>query len=111
MTDITGAAATGRIRAAAAIERATIEELFAGQIVDEAVMAFDRGSKQRAGAAGAAARGTAAGRGAGGDRRCRRRRLGHWRRASRGSGSAQLPWTKEQQALRERACVSARRNG
>lgn len=101
VTDITGAAATGRIRAAAAIERATIEELFAGDIVDEVVMAFDRGSRsvrarrvQRLGAlrldeapvaiadlqqaAAALAEGIA------------------------GLGLSLLPWSNEQQALRER---------
>jgi len=102
VADVTGAAATGRIRSAAAIERTTIEELFAGQIVDETVMAFDRGSKsvrarrvRRLGAlrldeapvaiadAEAAARALAEG--------------------IAGLGIGQLPWTKEQKALRERA--------
>jgi ATP-dependent helicase HrpB len=41
ITDITGTGANGRIRAAAAIDRATIEELFAGDIVTETAMAFD----------------------------------------------------------------------
>ena len=102
VTDITGAAATGRIRAAAAIERATIEELFADEIVDEVAMAFDRGSRSV---------------------RARRvRRLGALRldeapvaiadpeaaaealaEGIAGLGVAVLPWTKEQQALRERA--------
>lgn len=102
VTDITGAAATGRIRAAAAIERATIEELFAGEIVDEVAMAFDRTSRSV---------------------RARRvRRLGALRLdeapvaiadpqkaaealaegiAALGVGA--LPWTREQRALRERA--------
>lgn len=102
VTDITGAAATGRVRAAAAIERATIEELFAGDIVDEVTMAFDRSSRSV---------------------RARRvRRLGALRLdeapvaiadpqqaaealaagiAKIGIGA--LPWTKEQKALRERA--------
>ncbi|OEO32990.1 ATP-dependent helicase HrpB [Devosia insulae DS-56] len=101
VTDITGAAATGRIRAAAAIERATIEELFAGEIVDEATMAFDRGSRSV---------------------RARRvRRLGALRldeapvaiadaasaaqalaEGIAGLGVGVLPWSKEQQALRAR---------
>ena len=102
VTDITGAAATGRIRAAAAIERATIEELFADEIVDEVAMAFDRASRSV---------------------RARRvRRLGALRLdeapvaiadpqkaaealaegiAALGVGA--LPWTREQRALRERA--------
>ena len=102
VTDVTGAAASGRIRTAARIERETIEELFATQIVDEVAMAFDRAWRsvrarrvRRLGAlrldeapvaiadAEAAARALAAGI------------------ADLGSGV--LPWTKEQKALRERA--------
>lgn len=102
VTDITGAAATGRIRAAAAIERATIEELFAGDIVDEVAMAFDRGSRSV--------------------RARRLRRLGALRldeapvaiadlqqaaaalaEGIAGLGVSLLPFTKEQQALRARA--------
>ncbi|WP_423069154.1 ATP-dependent helicase HrpB [Devosia sp. CN2-171] len=102
VADVTGAAATGRIRAAVAITRATIEELFASQIVDETVMAFDRSVKgvrarrvRRLGAlrldeapvaiadAGAAAQALAEG--------------------IAGLGIGPLPWTKEQKALRERA--------
>ena len=41
VTDITGAAATGRIRAAAAIDRADIEVLFAHRIVENTTLAFD----------------------------------------------------------------------
>lgn len=102
VTDITGAAASGRIRAAAAIERTTIEELFAGEIVDEVTMAFDRGSRSV---------------------RARRvRRLGALRldeapvaiadaekaaevlaEGVAGLGVGVLPWTREQQALRARA--------
>ncbi len=102
VTDITGAAATGRIRAAAAIERATIEELFADEIVDEVAMAFDRASRSV---------------------RARRvRRLGALRldeapvavadpqlaakalaEGIAGLGVGVLPWTKEQKALLARA--------
>jgi len=102
VTDITGAAASGRIRAAARIDRETIETLFAGQIVDEVAMSFDRASRSV---------------------RARRvRRLGALRldeapvavadaeAAARAlaSGIAELgidalPWTKEQKALRARA--------
>ena len=98
VADITGAAATGRIRAAAAIERAVIEELFASQIVEETAMAFDRASRSV---------------------RARRvRRLGALRlddapvkiadpeqaaavlaEGIAELGIAELPWTKEQQAL------------
>ncbi len=39
--EITGAAATGRIRAAAAIDRETIEELFANQIASEVALGFE----------------------------------------------------------------------
>jgi ATP-dependent helicase HrpB len=41
VADITGAAATGRIRAAASIARETIEELFADRIVEETSVTFD----------------------------------------------------------------------
>jgi ATP-dependent helicase HrpB len=102
VTDVTGAAASGRIRAAARISRETIEELFAGQIVDEVAVAFDRASRSV---------------------RARRvRRLGALRldeapvavsdpeAAARALaegiaelGIGVLPWTKEQKALRERA--------
>ncbi len=44
VTDITGAAASGKIRAAAAIDRPTIELLFASHITDETVLAFDEPS-------------------------------------------------------------------
>jgi ATP-dependent helicase HrpB len=102
VTDVTGAAASGRIRAAARIARETIEELFAGQIVDEVVSGFDRASRSV---------------------RARRvRRLGALRLdeapvavadaeaaawalaegiAELGIGA--LPWSREQKALRERA--------
>ena len=102
VTDITGAAATGRIRAAAAIDRATIEELFAAEIVDEVTMAFDRTTRSV---------------------RARRvRRLGALRldevpvaiadpskaAEALAAGMAELgvgllPWTREQAALRARA--------
>ncbi len=102
VTDITGAAASGRIRAAARIDRETIEELFSAQIVDEVAMSFDRASRSV---------------------RARRvRRLGALRldeapvAISDAEAAAQalakgiadlgigaLPWTKEQKALRERA--------
>jgi len=45
VTDVTGSAANGRIRAAAAIDLDTIEELFAGRIVTETTLAFDSGSR------------------------------------------------------------------
>jgi ATP-dependent helicase HrpB len=41
VTDITGSAASGRIRAAAAISREAIEELFATRITDETSLAYD----------------------------------------------------------------------
>ena len=43
--DVTGTAANGRIRAAAAIDLATIEELFAERIVTETQMVFDAASR------------------------------------------------------------------
>lgn len=44
VTDITGTAANGRIRAAARIDRETIDELFANRIVSETILTFDRAS-------------------------------------------------------------------
>jgi ATP-dependent helicase HrpB len=45
VTDVTGSAANGRIRAAAAIDLATIEELFADRIRTETAIAFDPASR------------------------------------------------------------------
>src|SRR5690606_34910059 len=45
VSDVTGSAANGRIRAAAEIDRATIEELFAERISDEETLTFDAGAK------------------------------------------------------------------
>jgi ATP-dependent helicase HrpB len=107
VTDITGSAAGGRIRAAAAIDRSTIEALFARDIVTETDLAFDRAARAV---------------------RARRvRRLGALRlgddpapvdypeRAARllaagiaGTGIAELPWSREQSALRARATYLAR---
>ncbi|MFC0011614.1 ATP-dependent helicase HrpB [Devosia nitrariae] len=42
VTDVTGTATSGRIRAAARIDRETIEDLFADRIVDETILTFDR---------------------------------------------------------------------
>jgi ATP-dependent helicase HrpB len=102
VTDVTGAAATGRIRGAAAIDEATIIELFAGEIENETVLSFDRAAMAV--------------------RARRQRRLGALmlsddtapvediERAAellaRGVGEAgvgKLPWSKEQLALRERS--------
>ncbi|KKB12806.1 ATP-dependent helicase [Devosia geojensis] len=102
VTDITGTAANGRIRAAARIDRETIQDLFASHIEEETTLAFDRPS---------------------GSVRARRvRRLGALRLeevaaaiddpdaasealaagiAERGIGK--LPWTRDQLALRSRA--------
>ena len=44
VTDITGAAANGRIRAAAALDRTDLETLFAHRIVTEEVLGFDAAS-------------------------------------------------------------------
>jgi ATP-dependent helicase HrpB len=102
VADLTGGAATGRIRAAAAIDRATIEELFAGEIAEETATEYDKASRSL---------------------RARRvRRLGALRlgdhpapveaseAAARilaegvlAAGSGPLPWTREQTALRARA--------
>ncbi len=45
VTDITGTAGNGRIRAAAAIDRAEIEALFGDLIVGETMLAFDPGAR------------------------------------------------------------------
>lgn len=45
VTDVTGSAANGRIRAAAEISRTEIEALFSNQIIDETAMAFDPASR------------------------------------------------------------------
>lgn len=102
VTDVTGTAANGRIRAAATIDRQTIEELFAGHIEDETVLAFDRASRSvRA-------------------RQLRKlgalrlgddpvavddpERVAHVLAAGIAElGVAALPWSKEQNALRARA--------
>src|SRR5690606_30292392 len=44
VTDMTGTAATGRIRAAAALDRADLETHFASSIAGETVLAFDEPS-------------------------------------------------------------------
>ena len=101
VTDITGSAATGRIRGAAAIERADIEDIFRDQIVEETTWAFDAPSR--------------------GVRGRKLRRLGELRlteapcpvtdfdaaavllaKGIAEIGLAVLPWTKEQLALRGR---------
>jgi len=102
VTDITGAAATGRIRAAAMLDRADLETLFAGRITEETVLAFDEAS--------------------GSVRARRMRRLGALRladepvpvddpeaaarllaEAAARRGIDLLPWSREQKAWRARA--------
>src|SRR5690606_31013237 len=102
VTDLTGSAANGRIRAAAAIDRGTIEELFAKQIREETARAF----------VGSTASVRA--------RRVRRLgalRLGHvaapvgddlevaamLTAGLAATGLERLPWTREQLALRARS--------
>jgi len=102
VTDVTGNAANGRIRAAARVERETIDELFAAHIAEETSLAFDKPS---------------------GSVRARRlRRFGALRLDETTSaigdldaaveilaaglaerGIDKLPWSKEQFALRARA--------
>ena len=102
VAELTGAAATGRIRAAAPIGRDEIEELFGAQIVEDVALTFERGSKSV---------------------RARRvRRLGSLRldeapmavpdpvaaagllaRGIAETGLGQLPWSREQLALRARS--------
>ena len=102
VTDVTGAAASGRIRGAAAIDEATILELFGDAIEAETVLNFDKPAMAV--------------------RARRQRRLGALmlgndtvpvddpERAAQllaqgiaATGVARLPWSKDQQALRERA--------
>ena len=110
VTDITGSAASGRIRAAAAIDRATIEDLFAAHIVEETMMAFDKATRNL--------------------RARRLKRLGALRLEESPvpiddiakaaellaagiaeTGIAALPWTKEQKGLRARATYLHRQLG
>ncbi|WP_375452760.1 ATP-dependent helicase HrpB [uncultured Devosia sp.] len=106
VTDITGAAATGRIRAATAIDRAAIEALFARRIADETSLVFDQPSASV---------------------RARKiRRLGALRlaeepvtvedlpaaaallaTAAAKNGIDTLPWSRDQRALRARATFLA----
>lgn len=99
IADITGSAANGRIRAAAAIDRATIEALFADHITAETATRFDTGSKSV--------------------RARRLKKLGALKLADDPVGIddpagaanllaanadiAALPWSKEQKALRARS--------
>jgi ATP-dependent helicase HrpB len=105
--EVTGTAANGRIRSAAAISREEIEAEFAAHIVKEETLAFDRGSRSV---------------------RARRvRRLGEVRLADApapvadleaaarllaegiaGIGLDALPWSREQVGLRARASYLAR---
>ncbi|RUT34402.1 ATP-dependent helicase HrpB [Arsenicitalea aurantiaca] len=102
VADITGSAGAGRIRAAARIERTTIETLFSGQIIETESVAFDEAGRSL--------------------RARKRRQLGALLLDDRtapvppgpeaaqclaagiaGIGISTLPWTKEQKVLRARA--------
>jgi ATP-dependent helicase HrpB len=102
VTDLTGAAATARIRAAAALERADLEALFADKITTETTLGFDEASASI--------------------RARRTRRLGALRladepvpvddpeaaaallaEAAARRGVDALPWSREQKAWRARA--------
>jgi ATP-dependent helicase HrpB len=102
VTDVTGAAATGRIRGAAAIDEATIVELFGDDIVSETILNFDKSAMAV--------------------RARRQRRLGALKLSddtapvedldraavllAQGvaeAGIGKLPWSKDQLALRDRA--------
>ncbi|MGN6487838.1 MAG: ATP-dependent helicase HrpB, partial [Devosia sp.] len=102
VTDVKGAAASGRIRAAARIDRETIEELFAGEIVEEVAMAFDRAARavrarrvRRLGALRLDEAPVAVG-----DPEAAARALAE---GIAELGIGLLPWSREQQALRQRA--------
>jgi ATP-dependent helicase HrpB len=110
ISDITGSAANGRIRAAVSIDRATVEDLFASSIVSETVQSFEPASRSV---------------------RARRiRRLGSLRLADdpvsltdpveaasllaaglAGIGAVCLPWSGEQKALRARATYLSEKLG
>ncbi len=107
VTDVTGSAANGRIRAAVAIDLATIEELFGSRIATETTQAFDPASRSV---------------------RARRvRRLDALKldddpvaiddpvqaaaMLAANIDIADLPWSKDQKALRARATVLAARLG
>ena len=109
VADLTGSAANGRIRAAAAISRETIEELFGAAITDETSVAYD-----------AIARAVRARR----SKRLGALRLGEapapvtdFETAARllAEGLAgsvdKLPWSKDQKALRHRAAYLAQSIG
>jgi ATP-dependent helicase HrpB len=106
VTDVTGAAATGRIRGAAAIDEATIVELFGAHIVSDTVLSFDPAAMAV--------------------RARRQRRLGALKlsddpapvddldhaaellaKGIADAGIGKLPWRKDQLALRERASYLA----
>jgi ATP-dependent helicase HrpB len=106
VTDVTGAAATGRIRGAAAIDEATIVELFGAHIVSDTVLGFDPAAMAV--------------------RARRQRRLGALKlsddpapvddldhaaellaKGIADAGIGKLPWRKDQLALRERASYLA----
>jgi ATP-dependent helicase HrpB len=102
VTDVTGAAATGRIRGAAAIDEATIAELFGEQIVSETALTFDRAAmavrarRQRSLGALKLSDDTAP--------------VDDFEQAAQllaqgiaQAGIGKLPWSKDQLALRERA--------
>ncbi|MCC6984558.1 MAG: ATP-dependent helicase HrpB, partial [Bauldia sp.] len=110
VADLTGTAANGRIRAAAAIDRASLEELFGERIASETAMSFDPASRSV--------------------RARRLRRLGSLRLADEPAaiedgaraavllavgiaetGIGALPWSKGQIALRARSTYLARAIG
>ncbi|MDE1172253.1 MAG: ATP-dependent helicase HrpB [Parvibaculaceae bacterium] len=107
VTDITGSAASGRIRAAAAIERKEIEALFAARIVSETVMAFDAASRsvraRRVTRLGALRLGDEPIAVADAEEAARLLASG-----LAGLGLASLPWSQEQKALRARASYLSR---
>ena len=102
VADMTGKAASATIRAAAAIDRQAIEEIFASRVIDKTVLAFDREARavrartQRL--LGALRLGDAPARIADMDAAATLLAAGIAE-----TGIAALPWSREQKSLRGRA--------
>lgn len=101
VADLTGTAANGRIRAAAPIDRASIEELFGAQIIDAETLSFDAASRavraRKVKRLGALLLGDAPSRIADLDA------AAHIFADNMLGQVGALPWSKEQRALRARA--------
>ncbi|HEV7276251.1 MAG TPA: ATP-dependent helicase HrpB [Devosiaceae bacterium] len=110
VTDITGSAANGRIRAAAAIDRSTLEDLFASRIREQTVLAYDDGTcsvrARRLRELGAVRLEDVAAPVGDAPEVAEKLAAGLAR-----TGIQSLPWTREQLALRARSSFLHRRLG